>query len=82
MKERLVIDRSFRGNGPFCFYSSSMTKLFLYVVCAGWQPPAGSKSFGAGHSGVAHDVELIQEGWLHLRGGDSAIYKQVRSSSS
>lgn len=37
----------------------------------------GSKSFGAGHSGVAHDVELIQEGWLHLRGGDSAIYKQV-----
>lgn len=42
-----------------------------------WQPPAGSKSFGAGHSGVAHDVELIQEGWLHLRGVDSTIYKQV-----
>lgn len=34
MKERLVVNRSFWGNGPFCFFSSSITALLLYVIGA------------------------------------------------
>ena len=41
------------------------------------QPPVLSNSFGAGHAGVAYDVELMQQGWLEARGPDSAIFEQV-----
>lgn len=41
------------------------------------QPPVVSRSFGAGHAGVACDIELLQQGWLEARGADSAIYEQV-----
>lgn len=42
-----------------------------------FQPPVASNSFGAGHAGVAYDVELMQQGWLEARGADSAIFEQV-----
>lgn len=41
-----------------------------------------SNSFGAGHAGVAYDVELMQQGWLEAKGEDSAIFDQVRLSGS
>lgn len=50
--------------------------LFLFTLS---QPPVASKSFGAGHAGVAHDIELMQQGWLEVRGADSIIYEQVCS---
>lgn len=42
------------------------------------QAPIVSNSFGAGHAGVAYDLELMQQGWLEAKGEDSAIYDQVR----
>lgn len=41
-----------------------------------------SNSFGAGHAGVAYDVELMQQGWLEAKGADSAIFEQVQQAGS
>lgn len=57
---------------------TSNTRLSPCVYAARIQAPVASNSFGAGHAGVAHDVELLQQGWLEARGADSAIYDQVR----
>lgn len=42
------------------------------------QAPISSNSFGAGHAGVAMDVQLLQQGWLEARGADSVMYAEVR----
>ncbi|CAM9362910.1 unnamed protein product, partial [Ectocarpus sp. 4 AP-2014] len=49
-----------------------------YDLEPGAEPPVESNSFGAGHAGVAYDVELMQQGWLEAKGADSAIFEQAR----
>ncbi|CAM9794259.1 unnamed protein product, partial [Hapterophycus canaliculatus] len=49
-----------------------------YDLEPGAEPPVASNSFGAGHAGIAYDVELMQQGWLEARGADSAIFEQAR----